>query len=670
MLKEIFSQRLNTQSKTVNNAIITLGDIDDSGKGRKFKSRFLTPGIAGYPGQFGNVLIKKESFDKFVKTLEGAPVIINHKNLTEENADTARVGVVSNVWFNDKDGWYWCDGIIWDKTAQNLITDKGWSVSCSYDVKLADDAGGSENNIPYNIEFLDGVFTHLAIVNNPRYERANIVFNSKTEVINDKWITIHPNGEDSKGRPLLLKDGENVYEAMQRQWGISSPGQQHLFSVSKYKSDKNYKKELDAKIAELNKNIEKSKRDEAYKEAKKINDEWGSSDMPVSEYSAKAKRFEEKFGRPLAEVTRELRSKEASIKPHGQDSDDYRRIKLEDGETPKEAIERTYKKEDSEKGKKEYTWKNQKYSLQDLLDAGFEPIKYTSSIYKDDPLTYLKKEEGKKYYRVPLTESEYQEALKAKENKKTNALMKAKKESKDLIDYVKWQYNEDIEPYITRKEGDKTIVDWYDLPRGAKSALQQIQRGGRLSLDMYSGREMSIEIIDKKILENLQRHRANNNKENTDMALLDELKKLITKVENDKGEDMDDEKKIENEKVDKRDIIRQIMAIAGKHEDNEDVRTIAKLAEKLAYDKSEAGTADNKKVKNAETEEDEEKYEDLKKDVKKDVENKCKNSVDNSKTSYFDDMNKVYNKSIQPKVENSYVSRAQKLKDAEEYFKN
>ncbi len=157
------------------------------------------------------------------------------------------------------------------------------------------------------------------------------------------------------------------------------------------------------------------------------------------------------------------------------------------------------------------------------------------------------------------------------------------------------------------------------------------------------------------------------------MALVDELKKLILKVENAKKDEMDKDKKeekIENEKVDKRDIIRQIMAIAGKREDDEDVRTIAKLAEKLAYDKSEAGSADNKKVKNAETKEDEEKYEDLKKDVKKDVENKCKNSIDNSKTSYFDDMNKVYNKSIQPKVENSYVSRSQKLKDAEEYFKN
>ena len=92
---------------------------------------------------------------------------------------------MSNVWFDEKDGWYWCDGVIWDETAQNLITEKGWSVSCSYDVKLADDAGGTENNIPYDIEFLDGVFTHLAIVDNPRYERANIVFNSKTVVKNE-----------------------------------------------------------------------------------------------------------------------------------------------------------------------------------------------------------------------------------------------------------------------------------------------------------------------------------------------------------------------------------------------------------------------------------------------------------------------------------------------------
>ena len=168
------------------------------------------------------------------------------------------------------------------------------------------------------------------------------------------------------------------------------------------------------------------------------------------------------------------------------------------------------------------------------------------------------------------------------------------------------------------------------------------------------------------------------------MALLDELKKLITKVENDKGEDMDDKEKVENEKVDKRKLIDEVAGImksAGA--DDEKIRTAIAKMEKLAYDKSEAGTADNekeddpksekdtadnKKVKNEETKEDEKKYDDLKKDVKEDVQNKCKNSVDNSKGGYFDKMNEIYNAATQPAEENTYISREQKLKYAEEYF--
>lgn len=38
------------------------------------------------------------------------------------------------------------------------------------------------NNVPYDREFTRLNFVHLAIVNNPRYEGANIVFNSKTDV--------------------------------------------------------------------------------------------------------------------------------------------------------------------------------------------------------------------------------------------------------------------------------------------------------------------------------------------------------------------------------------------------------------------------------------------------------------------------------------------------------
>ncbi len=64
---------------------------------------------------------------------------------------------------------------------------------------MANDEGGSENNIKYDIEILDGVFKHLAIVDKPRYEKANIIFNSKTVVVNDAdFESKHP--RDEQGR--------------------------------------------------------------------------------------------------------------------------------------------------------------------------------------------------------------------------------------------------------------------------------------------------------------------------------------------------------------------------------------------------------------------------------------------------------------------------------------
>lgn len=199
------------------NSAITLED--DVGKGKRFKSRFIQPGLAGYPEEFGNVLVTKETLDSSLNSIIGAPVIINHKDLTAENADDERIGVISDAYYNEDDGWYWCEGIIWDETAQELITDKNWSVSCSYDYLEEDDSGGMENNIHYDREFTKLNFVHLALVNNPRYERANIVFNSKKCIrkekendmaILDELKKLVNNAESRKGDERMRTNCEKV----------------------------------------------------------------------------------------------------------------------------------------------------------------------------------------------------------------------------------------------------------------------------------------------------------------------------------------------------------------------------------------------------------------------------------------------------------------------------
>ena len=241
----------------ITNSLVDLGEdiaVEGKGKGRKFISRFIEPGVAHYE-EFGDVLITKETLNKFIHTMIGCPVIIKHKDIDDKNADKERVGVISNVWFNEADGWYYCDGIIWDKQAIDLVKNQGWNVSCTYDFE-SDKQPKTHNGKKLDMEFTNGEFLHLALVDNPRYERANIVMNSKEEPLftvynesdqdlsdtsTDRWITIHPNGEEGKGRPLLIKAGKTVDEAIKdkfQEWAGMSSRQQKLFDVKEYSKSK------------------------------------------------------------------------------------------------------------------------------------------------------------------------------------------------------------------------------------------------------------------------------------------------------------------------------------------------------------------------------------------------------------------------------------------------
>lgn len=157
------------------------------------------------------------------------------------------------------------------------------------------------------------------------------------------------------------------------------------------------------------------------------------------------------------------------------------------------------------------------------------------------------------------------------------------------------------------------------------------------------------------------------------MALLDDIKDLIFRVENEKPQDYkpEDKKEVENEKVDKRKLIDEVGGILKGKVDDEIIRTIIGKLEKLSYNESEDGKADNKKVKNEDPKENEEEVKEIKKDVKEDVENGCGKTVKNSKgEDYYSELMKIYNSSVSVKEkEPEYVSRVDREKAAEDYFK-
>lgn len=229
---------------TAQNAIYL--DEETGGKGRQFKSRFLVPGLVKY--DYGVCLLTKENADKFIQGFVGCPVVINHQTVTDDNAKAVSVGNIFSVWFDEKDGYYWCNGIINDKEAIDLIN-KGYSVSCQYTITEYSDneTNALHNGNPYDKIIENGKPEHLAIVNNPRYEGAKIAVNALLAENEDKWITIHPNGEDEKGRHLLLKDGESPKEAIERVYKKEDKKQSDKEEKNKYlkkgdlETDKVYK---------------------------------------------------------------------------------------------------------------------------------------------------------------------------------------------------------------------------------------------------------------------------------------------------------------------------------------------------------------------------------------------------------------------------------------------
>lgn len=269
---------LKDKKQIVLNSDIELGEQEGNGKGRYFISRFIEPGIAHYE-ELGDILITKETLNKFIQTMVGVPVIIDHEDVTDKNVDKLRVGTVSKVWFNEFDGYFYCEGILTDKDAVDLVKNKGWNVSCAYSF-VADETKKQHNGKDIDMEFTDGEFLHLAIVKNPRYEGANIVVNKSDD--NLEWITV-------KGNHIPVKKGQSkdeaVKEFIEKQQGKSGD---HL-------KGKYTKEDADFDEEQAKKDIEEAKK-QGYKDIDSIADYLGLDSEEVIALTGEGYEDEDKSG--------------------------------------------------------------------------------------------------------------------------------------------------------------------------------------------------------------------------------------------------------------------------------------------------------------------------------------------------------------------------------------
>ena len=141
---------------------------------------FMCAGVVGYSDvDDGVYLLRKETLEKMLPSIIGRPVVIDHQKITKENIENLAVGYVTGARYNHESGQFDCTILITDKETAEKIKSGDNKVSSAYTVTEFG-GGGRYSGIEYDAEILDGTFTHLAIVDNPRYPDGKILINNLT----------------------------------------------------------------------------------------------------------------------------------------------------------------------------------------------------------------------------------------------------------------------------------------------------------------------------------------------------------------------------------------------------------------------------------------------------------------------------------------------------------
>lgn len=136
-----------------------------------FYAKHMETGLCGYENE--TILIDGDNLKNMIPTFVGKPVYVHHQEVDLDNLKEQAHGYIVESFYNEIDGWLWVKMLLVDDIAKQAVAN-GWSVSNAY-IPTEWGAGGTHHNVPYDRKIVNGEFTHLAIVPNPRYEEAKIL---------------------------------------------------------------------------------------------------------------------------------------------------------------------------------------------------------------------------------------------------------------------------------------------------------------------------------------------------------------------------------------------------------------------------------------------------------------------------------------------------------------
>ena len=199
---------------------------------KKVSIRHLEPGLVFYEyvknpkgGQGTMCLITRAYMDRIRQTIVGKPIINRtHRDLPDNPIDKGEGdGIIIRAYNDPNDGWDWVDALVWDEaTVQNIRN--GYEASCEHEMTEMGPAGVYHGGTTYDVEPLNGFYTHIAIVPKGRYEGVRItMMNSKPEGGKTMKISFWPFNKDTKVVASNAVEVETEKATVKREDGTDVP---------------------------------------------------------------------------------------------------------------------------------------------------------------------------------------------------------------------------------------------------------------------------------------------------------------------------------------------------------------------------------------------------------------------------------------------------------------